>query len=392
MAASVAAIVVAGGRGLRVGGPPAKQYRTIAGEPVIRLSLALFAQHPGVRWIQPVIHADDGEQFAAATEGLSMLSPFPGGASRQASVRAGLEALRGHRPDIVLIHDAARPFTSPALVARTIAAAEKDGAAVPALPVADTMKSVDAQGRVTATLDRTSMRAVQTPQAFAFDRILDAHRRAAAAGRDEFPDDAALAEWAGMTVSTVEGEQRNVKLTTADDFMQAERDRTLLLSDVRTGNGFDVHPFGDGDHVTLGGVRIAHGRGLVGHSDADVALHALTDAVLGALADGDIGDHFPPSEARWRGASSDQFLAFAAERVRARGGRITALDLTMLCEEPRIGPHRDTMRQRIGAIAGVSASRVGVKATTMEQLGFIGRREGIAAIATATIRLPESAE
>ena len=254
------------------------------------------------------------------------------------------------------------------------------------------MKSVDAAGRVTATLDRASMRAIQTPQAFAYDRILDAHRRAAAEGRDEFPDDAALAEWAGMTVSTVEGEQGNVKLTTAEDFMRAERDRSLLLTDVRTGNGFDVHSFGDGDHVTLGGIRIAHKRGLVGHSDADVALHALTDAILGALADGDIGAHFPPSDARWRGASSDQFLAFAAERVRARGGRISALDLTMLCEEPRIGPHRDAMRERIGAIVGISASRVGVKATTMEQLGFVGRREGIAAIATATIRLPESDE
>jgi 2-C-methyl-D-erythritol 4-phosphate cytidylyltransferase/2-C-methyl-D-erythritol 2,4-cyclodiphosphate synthase len=392
MAPVVAAVVVAGGRGLRAGGPPAKQYRTIAGEPVIRLSLAIFAEHPGVRWVQPVIHADDGAQFASAARGLPMLDPVPGGASRQASVRAGLEALQGQRPDVVLIHDAARPFASAALVARTIAAAKSTGAAVPALPVADTVKSVDAQGRVTATLDRTSMRAVQTPQAFAFDRILDAHRRAAAAGRDEFPDDAALAEWAGMTVSTVEGEQKNVKLTTAEDFTRAERDRTSLLSDVRMGNGFDVHQFGDGDHVTLGGIRIPHDRGLVGHSDADVALHALTDAVLGALADGDIGAHFPPSEERWRGASSDQFLAFAAERVRARGGRITALDLTILCEEPRIGRHRDAMRERIGAIAGISAGRVGVKATTMEQLGFVGRREGMAAIATATIRLPETGE
>ena len=389
---SVAAIVVAGGRGLRAGGPTAKQYRAVGGEPVIRLSLALFAQHPAVRWVQPVIHADDSAQFAAATGGLTILAPVPGGASRQASVRAGLEALSEQRPDVVLIHDAARPFASPELVARTIAAARETGAAVPALPVADTVKSVDAAGCITATLDRASMRAVQTPQAFTFDRILDAHRRAAAAGRDEFPDDAALAEWAGMTVSTVEGEQGNVKLTTAEDFMRAERDRSLLLTDVRTGNGCDVHSFGDGDHVTLGGVRIAHNRGLVGHSDADVALHALTDAVLGALADGDIGAHFPPSDARWRGASSDQFLAFAAERVRARGGRITAIDLTILCEEPRIGPHRDAMRERIGAIADVSASRVGVKATTTEQLGFIGRREGIAAMATATIRLPESSE
>jgi 2-C-methyl-D-erythritol 4-phosphate cytidylyltransferase/2-C-methyl-D-erythritol 2,4-cyclodiphosphate synthase len=221
---------------------------------------------------------------------------------------------------------------------------------------------------------------------------LEAHRRAAAEDLHDFPDDAALAEWAGMPVSVFAGEARNVKLTTLDDLRRAERDAIMQLSDVRTATGFDVHAFAKGDHVVLGGIRIPHDRALSGHSDADVALHALTDAVLGALADGDIGSHFPPSEERWRGAASDQFLAFAVDRVRARGGVVALLDVTLLCEAPRIGPHRDAMRARIAEIAGVDIGRVAVKATTTEQLGFTGRREGIAAIATATIRLPDDAD
>ena len=262
---------------------------------------------------------------------------------------------------------------------------------MPALPIADTVKSVSKSGRVIDTLDRTALRIIQTPQAFSFPVLLEAHRRAAIAGLFDFPDDAALAEWAGIAVTVFEGERGNVKLTTAEDFIRAEAERLAALADTRTGNGFDVHAFGDGDHVTLGGVHIPHARGLTGHSDADAALHALTDAILGALAEGDIGEHFPPSEERWRGAASDQFLAFAAERVRARGGRIAHLDLTVICEAPRIGPHRDAMRERIAAIAGVSVERVAVKATTSEKLGFTGRGEGIVALATATIRLPWSA-
>jgi 2-C-methyl-D-erythritol 4-phosphate cytidylyltransferase / 2-C-methyl-D-erythritol 2,4-cyclodiphosphate synthase len=388
MADSVAAIVVAAGRGLRAGGPPAKQYRTIAGEPVIRMSLALFASHPEVKYVQPVIHPDDRELFAAVTAGLKLASPVFGGATRQESVRAGLQALEPHAPGIVLIHDAARPFASSSLLSSAIAAANVTAAAVPGLPVADTVKAVDAEGRISATLDRDRLRTVQTPQAFAFASILAAHRRAQAAGREDFTDDAALAEWAGMTVTVFEGEAGNVKLTSADDFRRAEAERSSRASDVRTATGFDVHSFGDGDHVMIGGVRIPHARGLTGHSDADVALHALTDAVLGAIAEGDIGAHFPPSDPQWRGASSDRFLAFAADRVRRRGGRIAALDLTLLCESPRIGPHRDAMRARIASIAGISETRVAVKATTTERLGFLGRGEGIAALATATVRLP----
>jgi 2-C-methyl-D-erythritol 4-phosphate cytidylyltransferase / 2-C-methyl-D-erythritol 2,4-cyclodiphosphate synthase len=387
----VAAIIVAAGRGLRAGGQIPKQYRTIAGAPVIRPSLALFARHDDIDLVQPVVHLDDMQLYSGAAAGLDVLPPVAGGATRQASVRAGLEALAPQAPGIVLVHDAARPFASPALVSRAVRAATQSGAAIPALPVTDTVKKVDAAGRVTETLDRSTLCTVQTPQSFAFAALLAAHRRAAAAGRDDFTDDAALAEWAGMNVTVFEGEAKNVKLTTAEDFTRAEAERLTAHGDVRTGSGFDVHSFGDGDHVMLGGVRIPHTRGVVGHSDADVALHALTDAVLGALADGDIGHHFPPSDPKWRGASSDRFLAFAVERVRARGGLVAHLDVTVVCEAPRIGPHRDAIRASIAAIAGIALERVAVKATTSETLGFTGRREGLVAMATATIRLPWTA-
>ena len=391
MASSVAAVVVAAGRGLRAGGDMPKQYRQLAGESVIRTSLRLFANHPEVALVQPVIHPDDGARFGAAVGGLKLMAPVFGGATRQASVRAGLEALAALRPDLVLIHDAARPYASPALVSRAIVAVEATGAAVPVMLVADTVKSVDASGLIEGTLDRTKLRTVQTPQVFAFAPVLDAHRRAAANGREDFTDDAALAEWAGLKVAGFAGEAGNLKLTTPEDVMRAERDHAAALADTRTGSGFDVHAFAPGNHVMLGGVKIPHERGVTGHSDADVALHALTDAVLGALAEGDIGSHFPPSDPQWRGASSDRFLAFAVERVRARGGRIAHLDLTIVCEAPRVGPHRDAMRARIAAIAGIEVDRVAVKATTSERLGFIGRGEGIAAMAIATVRLPWSA-
>ena len=387
MTGNVAAVVVAGGRGLRAGGDRPKQYRALGNVPVLRQSLAIFANHAEIRWVQPVIHRDDGALYAAAAEGLAILPPTHGGATRQASVRAGLEALADHAPAIVLVHDAARPFTSPALVSRAIAAAA-EGAAIPGVAMTDTIKEVDTAGRVLRTLDRTALRGIQTPQAFAFDALLAAHRKAAAAGREDFTDDAALAEWAGMAVDVFEGEASNVKLTTADDFAQAEARELAALGDIRTGNGYDVHAFADGDHVWLGGVKIAHDRGVTGHSDADVGLHALVDAILGALADGDIGAHFPPSDPQWKGASSDRFLKFAVERVVQRGGRVVHLDLTIVCEAPKIGPHRDTMRARIAEIAGIAIDRVGVKATTSERLGFTGRREGLAAMATATIRLP----
>jgi 2-C-methyl-D-erythritol 4-phosphate cytidylyltransferase/2-C-methyl-D-erythritol 2,4-cyclodiphosphate synthase len=390
MPGTVAAVVVAAGRGLRAGGDTPKQYRSLGDRPVIYPSLATLAEHPTISVVQPVIHPDDCALYQTAVAGLKLLPPVLGGATRQASVRAGLEALAARAPDIVLVHDAARPFVSAALVARAIEAARATGAAIPAIAISDTVKSVDTAGRVTGTIERASLRMVQTPQAFTFDGLLTAHRRALAAGREDFTDDAALAEWAGLVVTTFEGEAGNVKLTTAEDFLRAEAAQMTALGDVRTGFGFDVHQFTDGDHLWLGGVRIAHTRGVTGHSDADVVLHALVDAVLGALCEGDIGVHFPPSDPQWRGASSNRFLAFAVERVRARGGCIAHLDATIVCEAPRIGPHRDAMRARIAEIAGISPARVAVKATTSEQMGFTGRREGIVAFANATIRLPWS--
>jgi 2-C-methyl-D-erythritol 4-phosphate cytidylyltransferase / 2-C-methyl-D-erythritol 2,4-cyclodiphosphate synthase len=384
----VAAVVVAAGEGLRAGGELPKQFRRIAGETLLEHALSAFAEAPNVTFVQPVIRQIDLAFVRTLTSSMNVLEPVSGGATRQASVRAGLEALSSRTPDIVLVHDAARPFASADLIARAIEAAKKTGAAIPALPVTDTVKRIDADGIIEATLDRNSIRLVQTPQAFAFPALLEAHRRALAQGRDDFTDDAALAEWAGMTVSVFAGEPGNIKFTTPADFARAEAIQSAALGDVRTGSGLDVHAFGPGDHVTLGGIRIPHSQALTGHSDADVALHALTDAILGALADGDIGAHFPPSDPQWRGASSDRFLAFAVERVRARGGRIAHLDLTIVCEAPRIGEHRDRMRANIANLAGIGIERVGVKATTSERLGFTGRGEGIAAYATATIRLP----
>jgi 2-C-methyl-D-erythritol 4-phosphate cytidylyltransferase / 2-C-methyl-D-erythritol 2,4-cyclodiphosphate synthase len=393
MTETVAAVVVAAGRGERAGARIPKQYRLIAGEPMISATLRAFLGHPRIDFVQPVINFNDQDSYQHAIADLqNLLPPVAGGATRQASVRAGLEALASRTPALVLIHDAARPFVSAALIDRAIAAGRTSGAAVPGIALADTVKSIDASATVTETLDRGRLRLVQTPQAFSFDLILEAHRRAAAAKRDSFTDDAALAEWVGQRVSVFEGEADNLKVTTNDDFVRAERRRLAALSDVRTGNGFDVHAFVDGDHVMLAGIRIPHSRGVTGHSDADVALHALVDAILGALAEGDIGAHFPPSDPQWKGAASDRFLAFACERVRKRGGMIAHLDVTIVCEAPRISPHRDAMRARIAGIANIPVDRVAVKATTSEKLGFAGRGEGIFAMATATVRLPWSVE
>jgi 2-C-methyl-D-erythritol 4-phosphate cytidylyltransferase/2-C-methyl-D-erythritol 2,4-cyclodiphosphate synthase len=383
-----AALIVAAGRGLRAGPGGPKQFRSIGGRTVVAHSLDAFCRHPGVDWVQPVCHADDSVPFAAATEGLTYLPPVPGGATRQASVRAGLRALAKLAPDVVLIHDAARPFVSPAVISRAIEAAGRTGAALPTIAVADTIKQVDGAGQVVGTPPRAELRIAQTPQAFLFDKILAAHERAARDGRDDFTDDAALAEWVGLTVATFEGDYLNMKLTTPEDFAREEARLGASLGDIRVGTGFDVHAFGDGDHLMICGVRVPHSRGFLAHSDGDVGLHALVDAILGALADGDIGSHFPPSDDKWKGAESNRFLDYAVQRVRSRGGFIANLEVTLICERPKIGPLRDTMRARIAEIANVPVSRVSVKATTTERLGFAGREEGIAATASATIRLP----
>ncbi len=347
-----------------------------------------FCTHPGVFAVQPVRNPDDADIFDQAVCHLKYHTPVSGGATRQASVRAGLEALASHAPEIVLIHDAARAFVTDKVISRAIDAALITGAAIPVVAVTDTIKVVDGSGAVQATPDRANLRIAQTPQAFRFDVILEAHRRAAAEGRDDFTDDAAIAEWAGLTVATFEGDVANMKLTTPEDFAREEARLGAMLGDVRTGTGYDVHALTDGDHLMLCGVRVPFNRGFLAHSDGDVGLHALVDAILGALADGDIGSHFPPSDPKWKGAASDQFLKHAVELVGKRGGRIAHLEVTMICEAPKIGPLRDAMRAKISEITGLPESRVAVKATTSERLGFTGRQEGIAATASATIRLP----
>ncbi len=383
-------VIVAAGRGRRSGDGIPKQYRPIGGQSALRRSLSLFTADDGPSQLQVVIHPDDRDLYEEAVRGFDLPPPVAGGETRQASVLAGLSALEPGRPSLVLIHDAARPFATPALIARAIEAARASGAAIPAIRIADTIKTVSADGRIIGTADRDALRIVQTPQAFAFAPLIAAHRKAQAAARCDFTDDAALMEWAGHAVSTFEGEAGNVKLTTPEDFMRAEAMLQDRLSDIRTGMGFDVHAFGPGDHVTLGGVRIPHDRALTGHSDADVVLHAAVDAILGALADGDIGAHFPPSDPQWKGATSDRFLAFAVDRLARRGGILAHLDITVVSEAPKIGPHRDAIRARVAEIAGITPDRVGVKATTNEAMGFIGRGEGMVAYVTATIRLPAS--
>ena len=387
------AVIVAAGRGTRAqtGASAPKQYQRLAGEPVLTHSLRLLAEHPQIDAAMVVINPQDGElyQSASATYADRLLPAVSGGDTRQASVLAGLEALSGRLPDRVLIHDAARPFLTAALVSDLIAALDNVSGAIAAEPVSDTLKQEAADGTIARTVDRAGLWRAQTPQAFRYDVILDAHRRAVAAGRTDFTDDAGLAEWAGLAVRLVPSSGRNMKLTTAADIELAER---LLapapLLEPRNGTGFDVHRFAEGDHVWLCGVKIAHTHRLEGHSDADVGLHALTDALLGAIGDGDIGQHFPPSEPAWRGAASRIFLLDATKRVAALGGHISNVDVTFLCEAPKVGPHRFAMRETVARILGIEATRVGIKATTMEGLGFIGRGEGIAAMASATVLLP----
>jgi 2-C-methyl-D-erythritol 4-phosphate cytidylyltransferase / 2-C-methyl-D-erythritol 2,4-cyclodiphosphate synthase len=383
----VAALIVAAGRGSRFGGDLPKQYCLLAGKSVLAQTAAAFADHPRVAMVQTVIHADDTALYAEAvgSSQQKLLPPVTGGATRQASVLAGLEAMSGQGFDIVLIHDAARPFLTSQLIDSAIGAARDHGAAVPGAAVTDTIVAIDS-GAVSATPDRASLRAVQTPQAFRFDLILAAHRKAASGGRT-FTDDGSVATAAGHAVHVFNGDPTNVKITTQDDLARAsQRLGANLVS--RSATGFDVHAFGPGDHVWLCGLKIPHEHGFIAHSDGDVALHAITDALMGTMADGDIGRHFPPSDPQWKGASSDRFLRFAAERLRQRGGIIDLLDVTIICEAPKIAPHAEAMRARVADITGAPPGNVSVKATTTERLGFTGRKEGISALATATVRLP----
>lgn len=387
----IAAIVVAAGTGTRAGSADQlpKQYRPLTGTPLLSRTVGALLDHPAIDAVLPVIHPDHRDRYdALGLRDERLLEPVTGGAQRQASVLAGLEALAGSRPDLVLVQDAARPFFDAMVIDGVLEALAAHEGAVPVVPVTDTIKR-SADGRtVGATEDRRTLFAAQTPQGFRFPQILSAHMRASRLPR-EFTDDAEVAEWAGMSVALTRGSARNIKITHPEDFARAERMLGGNDMETRVGSGFDVHPFEPGDTVWLGGVAIPHEARLKGHSDADAALHALCDAIYGALGEGDIGTHFPPSEPEWRGAPSRLFLDHAAGLVRARGGRIVNLDVTIVCEAPRIGPHVEAMKQSIASGCGIAASRVAVKATTAERLGFIGREEGVAAFATATVELPK---
>ncbi len=372
---TTAAIIVAAGRGLRAGAGLPKQWRPLAGRPVVAHALAAFAGMARVL----VIHPDDRALAESVADGALIVE---GGATRAASVRAALEALAGSGVTKVLIHDAARPSVSPDLIARVVAALDHAKGAAPALPVTDALWT-GADGRVTGTRDRNGLFRAQTPQGFAFDAILAAHR----AHAGEAADDVEVARAAGIDVVMVTGDEANQKLTFPGDFIRAEQvlRMTGARMDVRMGNGYDVHAFCAGDGVWLCGIKVPHHKALLGHSDADVGMHALTDAIYGALAEGDIGQHFPPSDPQWKGADSQIFLKHAADLARTRGFTITSADVTLVCERPKIGPHAVAMRQALAAIMGVDVARVSVKATTSERLGFTGREEGIAALATAVL-------
>ncbi|MBM3607654.1 MAG: bifunctional 2-C-methyl-D-erythritol 4-phosphate cytidylyltransferase/2-C-methyl-D-erythritol 2,4-cyclodiphosphate synthase [Alphaproteobacteria bacterium] len=385
-------LLVASGRGSRAGDGLPKQYRQIAGRSVFAHCLAAIAQAAPGAEIQPVIHRDDEALFRRVLEeapsGLVIHPHCCGGETRQDSVRAGLQAISNFKNGniIVYIHDVVRISFSNILIENLAAGVAPGTGAAPGVALADSLRRAGDSG--STAVPRDGLFAVQTPQAFLLADIAQAHMKAQGAGENSFTDDASLAEWAGMKIVLRPGEARNRKITTAEDLHMAEIDLLAQLADIRSGWGYDVHAFCPGDHVWAGGVRIPHSHGLEGHSDADAPLHALTDALLGAIADGDIGVHFPPSDPQWKGARSDIFVREAVRRVRARGGMIAHVDLTIVCEAPRIGPHRDAIRQAVAAMCGIAIDRVSVKATTSEGLGFTGRREGLAASAMASVRLP----
>lgn len=389
---SVGIVIVAAGRGERAGSPEEgpKQYRAIGGRPVIAHTLEKFVTWPQATKIVVVIHRDDESLFRAAltqVAGLPEVEIAFGGATRQQSVLAGLRQLVASGVTHVMIHDAVRPFFDHDLLDRVAEALSAGAPAVlPAMPITDTLKRADRHALVVETIPRTGLHAAQTPQSFRFADILAAHEKAAADGRTDFTDDAAIAEWSHLAVTLVTGSADNVKLTIKRDITMADEKLTAgLLPDVRTGNGYDVHQLEPGDGVTLCGVFIPHDQTLKGHSDADVALHALTDALLATCGAGDIGDHFPPSDPQWKGAASRIFIERAAKIVRERGGTIMNADVSLIAEAPKVGPHRDAMRAKLSEFLNISLDRCSVKATTNEGIGFVGRREGIAAIATATV-------
>lgn len=376
------ALIVAAGRGHRAGGGLPKQYRQLAGQSLLRRSCAAFLKHPRVDAVGAVIHPDDSGLYAESTAGFALLPCVHGGATRQESCRNGLESLMELAPRQVLIHDAARPLVDQGTIDRVLDALADGPAAIAAIAVTDTLKKASSDMQIAGTVERKGLWRAQTPQGFRYAEILEAHRKLAA---QSLTDDAAVAEAAGLAVALTEGSEDNFKVTTEDDFARAEG--MLGVGDIRVGSGFDVHRFDEGKAVTLCGIKISYDKSLAGHSDADVGLHAITDALLGAIGEGDIGAHFPPSDAKWSDADSSLFLRHAVELIVRRGGEIRHIDVTLICEGPKVGPHREAMRARVAEIAGIVMERVSVKATTTEGLGFTGRGEGIAAQATATVRL-----
>ena len=374
---TTAAIIVAAGRGLRAGGGLAKQWRPIGGRAMIDHTIAAFQSHPAIDQIVLVLHPDDQDRRAGFAErGLAVAL---GGNTRSASVRNGLNMLKNSGIDNVLIHDAARPCIRQKLIGDVIAALGTADAAAPALAVTDALWTGD-KGKVTGTQDRNGLFRAQTPQGFGLGAICKAY----AAFDGDAADDVAVARSHGLQVVIVDGDEDNLKVTLRGDFARAERILGVGM-DIRLGNGFDVHHFGPGRHVTLCGVQVPHDRGLQGHSDADVGMHAVTDAIYGALAQGDIGQHFPPSDPQWKGAASDIFLSHSANLAREMGYRISNVDCTLICEFPKIGPHAAAMRAAMAKVLQLEVDRISVKATTSERLGFTGRGEGIAAMATATL-------
>ena len=382
-----AAVIVAAGRGERAGGDVPKQFARIGGEPVLRRTVGVFAAHPAVSTVVTVIHPDD-EALARQAVGPAQVHFVNGGASRQESVYNGLKFLEKDDPEFVLVHDAARPFVTAGIVGRCLDAARRHGAAATGVPMADTVKKTDGAGLVTDTIARDRLWRAQTPQAFRYRDLVAAHE--AAAGR-ALTDDAAVAEAAGLAVAMSPGSEDNFKITAAEDLARADRIARALAPRVTVvGHGFDVHAFGPGDHIVLCGVRIGHSHGLEGHSDADAGLHALTDALLGALGEGDIGQHFPDSDPQWRGAASDRFVRHALGLAAAADGRLVNLDLTIVCERPKLQPHYDAMKRSLCALTGLPPARIGLKATTTERLGFTGRGEGLAAQAVVSLDLPDT--
>lgn len=386
-----AAIIVAAGRGQRLGGEIPKQYLDVGGMPILRRTVNIFLENPAIDYIQVIIHPDDQELYNSAVEGLDLPPPVHGGETRQQSVFNGLEAISDLMAEYVYIHDAARPFLKQGTLNKLISEVEEYGAAIPALNVTDTIKYMT-EDSIQNTIDRNYLYRAQTPQAFRYKAIYMAHRRHE---NNDLTDDSAIAEQSGLKVRIIPGSEDNFKITTQDDLKKAHIMTQSSYTDVRIGHGLDVHAFetkkskSKSDHVILGGIKIPHGKKLKGHSDADVALHAITDALLGAMALGDIGEHFPPSDDKWKDASSDIFLKHAVKLIDEADGVIANIDLTIICEEPKIAPHRDQIRDKISEIVDLDIARISVKATTTEKLGFTGKKEGIMAQAVATIRLPE---